>query len=56
MKQICELARAKGIETIVDGAHSYAQFDFNRKILAAITSARACTSGSTLRKEADFFT
>src|SRR5689334_9639082 len=24
VKQICDLARAKGIETIVDGAHSYA--------------------------------
>src|ERR1044072_3360868 len=34
VKQICELARAKGIETIVDGAHSYAQFDFQQKDLA----------------------
>src|SRR5678809_905778 len=33
VKQICELARAKGIETIVDGAHSYAQFDFQQKVL-----------------------
>jgi selenocysteine lyase/cysteine desulfurase len=33
VKQICELARAKGIETIVDGAHSYAQFDFQQKDL-----------------------
>src|SRR4026209_505456 len=30
---VCELARAKGIETIVDGAHSYAQFDFQQKDL-----------------------
>src|SRR5215210_1388649 len=33
VKQICDLARAKGIETIVDGAHSYAQFDFQQKDL-----------------------
>src|SRR5689334_14470418 len=33
VKGICELARAKGIETIVDGAHSYAQFDFKQKDL-----------------------
>jgi selenocysteine lyase/cysteine desulfurase len=33
VKAICELARAKGIETIVDGAHSYAQFDFKQKDL-----------------------
>ena len=54
MKQICELARAKGIETIVDGAHSYAQFDFNRKILAAITSGAAQVALRS--EEADFFT
>jgi selenocysteine lyase/cysteine desulfurase len=34
VKAVCELARAKGIETIVDGAHSFAQFDFNQKDLA----------------------
>jgi len=33
VKQICELARSKGIETIVDGAHSYAQFDFQQQDL-----------------------
>ena len=27
------MARAKGIETIVDGAHSFAQFDFKQKDL-----------------------
>ena len=31
VKAICEMARAKGIETIVDGAHSFAQFDFKQK-------------------------
>jgi isopenicillin-N epimerase len=31
VKAVCELARAKGIETIVDGAHSFAQFDFKQK-------------------------
>jgi isopenicillin-N epimerase len=30
VKAVCELARAKGIETIVDGAHSFAQFDFKQ--------------------------
>jgi selenocysteine lyase/cysteine desulfurase len=33
VKAVCEMARAKGIETIVDGAHSYAQFDFTQKDL-----------------------
>src|ERR1044071_4274156 len=32
-KAVCEMARAKGIETIVDGAHSFAQFDFKQKDL-----------------------
>jgi selenocysteine lyase/cysteine desulfurase len=30
VRAVCELARAQGIETIVDGAHSFAQFDFKR--------------------------
>lgn len=30
VKKVCEMARAKGIETIVDGAHSFAQFAFKR--------------------------
>ncbi len=30
VRQVCEMARAKGIETIVDGAHAFAQFDFKR--------------------------
>lgn len=33
VKAICALARSKGIETIVDGAHSFAQFDFKQKDL-----------------------
>jgi isopenicillin-N epimerase len=33
VKSVCELARARGIETIVDGAHSFAQFDFKQKDL-----------------------
>jgi len=28
VKAVCELARARGVETIVDGAHSFGQFDF----------------------------
>src|SRR5690349_22317706 len=34
VKAVCDMARAKGIETIVDGAQSYAQFDFQHKELA----------------------
>src|SRR5207247_4364582 len=33
VKAVCEMARAKRIETIVDGAHSFAQFDFKQKDL-----------------------
>ncbi|MCM3904667.1 MAG: aminotransferase class V-fold PLP-dependent enzyme [Pyrinomonadaceae bacterium] len=33
VKAVCEMARAKGIEAIVDGAHSFAQFDFKQKDL-----------------------
>jgi isopenicillin-N epimerase len=33
VKAICDLARSKGIETIVDGAHSFAQFDFKQNDL-----------------------
>ena len=30
VKTVCEMARRRGIETIVDGAHSFAQFDFKQ--------------------------
>ncbi len=30
IKQVCELARVKGIDVIVDGAHSFAHFDFKQ--------------------------
>jgi selenocysteine lyase/cysteine desulfurase len=33
VKAVCEMARAKGIETIVDGAHSFGQFDFKQRDL-----------------------
>src|SRR4051812_11541435 len=33
VKAICDLARSKGIETVVDGAHSFAQFEFRQKDL-----------------------
>jgi len=33
VKAVCDLARAKGIETIVDGAHSFSQFAFQQKDL-----------------------
>ncbi|MFH0989299.1 MAG: aminotransferase class V-fold PLP-dependent enzyme [bacterium] len=31
VKEICDLAKPKGIEVIVDGAHSFAHFDFKQK-------------------------
>jgi selenocysteine lyase/cysteine desulfurase len=34
VKSICQLARSKGIEVIVDGAHSFAHFDFKQSDLA----------------------
>jgi selenocysteine lyase/cysteine desulfurase len=34
VRDICELARRRGAETIVDGAHSFAQFRFKRDDLA----------------------
>src|SRR3984893_7764441 len=33
VKAVCDMARAKGIEPNVDGAHSFAQFDFKQKDL-----------------------
>ncbi len=33
VKAVCDLARSKGIEVIVDGAHSFAHFDFKQKDL-----------------------
>jgi selenocysteine lyase/cysteine desulfurase len=33
VKAVCELARSKGIEVIVDGAHSFAQFNFKHNDL-----------------------
>ena len=34
VRKICEMARSRGIETVVDGAHSFAQLDFKRGDLA----------------------
>lgn len=34
VKKVCDMARARGIDTIVDGAHSFAQFDFKRDDIA----------------------
>src|SRR5947209_11834317 len=33
VRAVCDMARAKGIETIVDGAHSFGQFEFKRNDL-----------------------
>jgi isopenicillin-N epimerase len=30
VREICEMARARGVETVVDGAHSFAQVQFKR--------------------------
>ncbi len=30
VKAVCDMARAKGIDTVVDGAHSFAHFDFTQ--------------------------
>jgi selenocysteine lyase/cysteine desulfurase len=30
VRAVCEMARGRGVETIVDGAHSFAQFSFKR--------------------------
>ncbi len=36
VKRICQMARARGIETIVDGAHAYAQFPFKHSDLDCV--------------------
>lgn len=33
VRDICDLARKKGIEVVIDGAHAYGHFTFNRKDL-----------------------
>src|SRR4029450_3697474 len=33
VKAVCEMARAKGIETIIDGAHPFAHFESKQKAL-----------------------
>src|SRR4051812_46851220 len=33
VKSVCDMARARGVETVVDGAHSFAQFAFTQKDL-----------------------
>src|SRR4051812_22457294 len=34
VRDICEMARRRGVETVVDGAHSFAHFEFKRDDLA----------------------
>jgi selenocysteine lyase/cysteine desulfurase len=46
VKKVCDMARARGIETIVDGAHSFAQFDFKREDLGCDYFGTSLTSGS----------
>src|SRR5436189_1712309 len=33
VRAVCDMARARGVETVVDGAHSFAQFAFTQKDL-----------------------
>jgi isopenicillin-N epimerase len=33
VKEVCDMARARGVEVIVDGAHSFAHFDFKQSDL-----------------------
>ncbi|HEX8847248.1 MAG TPA: aminotransferase class V-fold PLP-dependent enzyme [Pyrinomonadaceae bacterium] len=33
VRKVCEMARSRGIETVVDGAHSFAQFNFKQSDL-----------------------
>ena len=45
VKRMCRMARERGIEVIVDGAHAFAQFPFKHRTSTATTTGRACTSG-----------
>ena len=45
VQRICQMARSRGIETIVDGAHAYAQFPFKHADLDCDYYGVACTSG-----------
>src|SRR2546427_767146 len=52
IRKIVQLARARGIEVIVDGAHAYAHFPFTRDELACVkirppsAPARRCGRGT----------
>ena len=45
VREIVDMARPRGIEVFVDGAHAFAHFPFKRDELAATTTAPGCTSG-----------
>ena len=45
VKRICQMARQRGIEVVVDGGHSFAQFPFTRDDLDCDSTAPACTNG-----------
>lgn len=45
VKKICDMAHAKGVEVMVDGAHAFAHLNFLFPIWVAITTDQACTSG-----------
>ncbi|MEJ7666381.1 MAG: aminotransferase class V-fold PLP-dependent enzyme [Hymenobacter sp.] len=53
VQNLARMARARGIITIVDGAHAAAHFPFKLRDLEMVTTAPACTSGCWRRPERD---
>jgi selenocysteine lyase/cysteine desulfurase len=49
VKRICDEARRRGVQTIVDGAHAFAHFPYKLPISAATSTARASTNGCSPR-------
>ena len=56
VKRLSQLARERGMVTIVDGAHAFAHFRSRSPISNATTTARACTSGCWRRTALVSFT
>ena len=45
VRAICDMAHERGVPVMVDGAHTFAHFEFRIPDLTATTSARRCTNG-----------
>jgi len=56
VRRICDMAAARGITTVIDGAHAFSQFPFKFRISTAIITESACTSGRSRRSAPVFFT